>query len=86
MACTNEEAFSVNNKCVLDNIASGQEQEEKCQLKACSEQQRSMEHGFRGQRTDDRWLKVLNTPPASPESASGGRWRAGRTAEQETAE
>ena len=29
MAYTIEEAFSVNNKCVLDNIASGQEQEEK---------------------------------------------------------
>jgi hypothetical protein len=31
-------------------------------------------------------VQITEYPPASPESASGGRWRAGRTAEQGTAE
>jgi hypothetical protein len=30
-------------------------------------------------------VQITEYPPASPESASGGRWRAGRTAEQGTA-
>ena len=49
----------------MDNIASGQEQGENAnrQLAAGSRQQRSMEHRFRGQRTDDRWFKVLNIEP-----------------------